>query len=404
MEDVSLLKNLKHWLQWPQQPWYPACEWVWFTVFLTGFYIVPNEPMQRVLFYAAIPLTAPAVWRIRHVFFASLPGCLLTAFLAWSTLSVLWSPPHHNIFDFGRKALCIFYFALQCTAFGWANPKKWRTLLLQQQIIAGVIALGLAVWFLLSTTDTARFVGLGEHANSNYTAGILGAVALAGIAAIFDSQQPRAKILFLCQIPLLYLLVLTGSRAALCSYLSGVILCVALQTFRLRHKARHTWAALLGILAVLATLLASRGTQWLSNEIARGDTYRLLIWRTNWHYICQHPWFGYGAATVEHITANGAVIGLHAHNIFLAQWFYSGILGVSLWTGIVLTLGYKAWRVWQLEGQLLPLACMWFLFVLTSTDMGWLIVEPQALWFYCWLIVGIILSYPSPCPERAITA
>ena len=398
------MKIIQNWLQWPAQPWYSTCEWVWLSLFLTGFCILPNEWPQRFLFYAAIPLTFPLVWRAKHLLVHNSAGLCILAFLLWSTLSLIWSGNAMHLPDYGRKVCCILYFLLICLGFGQQGIQAWRTLMVQHCIIASVVAVILITYLQSPATLEQCLFGLGAHANANYTADVFGFFALVGFAATLDTQSKRFTGALLCQMPILYLLLLTGSRAALCSYISGLSLCLFIQFFRARQNVLSYVLILGGLLVTFAVFLVLFNPHWLKDELARGDTHRLLIWRTNLEYIHAHPWRGYGATTVEQISVNGNIIGRHAHNVLLAQWFYSGIIGAIVWAGVMGTLAYQAYQVWRKTGQLTPAMGLWFFTGISMVDVGWLVVEPQALWVYTWLMAGLVMSYYTmvfgPAPYR----
>lgn len=382
---------------------------IWCGVFCAGFFILPGEWTQRALFYGGLPLTLPGVVAVARSLRASLMARVLAAFLLFSAVSALWSDHWLTVGDQARKAACIAYFLAICCAVGSDGPERWRWLLRGVQGFAAVAAAVLAADYLWHCLECGRFIGYGRFANANYTASVTGAVALLGLTSVLSAPGGSALMMLACQIPIGFLLVLTGGRAALLAYVSGVMLSVILITLRIKAaptsevstskaptskaRARRAILAAVGCVALIGAATAWRGQAWLTSEIERGDTYRLQIWAANLSRVARRPWFGYGSTTPDPFAVNGTVVGFHAHNLFLAQAFYGGVFGLLLWLSVFMLAARVAYRAWRENGDVLPLVCLWFLFAVGMVDIGPVVVEIQAIWLYVWTILGIILSY-----------
>lgn len=392
------LPVLQRWLAVAEAEQYRRALAVWFGVFCVGFFVLPGEWPQRVLFYGGLPLTLPGVVAVARPLMASPMARALAAFLVFSALSALWSDRWLTVGDQTRRALFIAYFLAVCCAVGRDGPERWHLLFRGVQVFAALAAASLAVDYLWHCRGCERLVGLGRHANSNYTASVTCAIALLGLTSTVSMRGRGALPMLACQIPIGLLLVLTGSRAALLAYIGGVALSVALLAIRSRSAltmavlARRASLAAVGCIA-LAGVVAWQGQAWLIAEIERGDTYRLQIWAANLSRIVQRPWFGHGSTSPDTFAVNGVVLGIHAHNLFLAQAFYGGIVGLLLWLSVFVLAARAAVAAWRAGGDILPLVCLWFLFAVGMVDIGPVVVDVQAIWLYVWAILGIVLSY-----------
>jgi O-antigen ligase len=392
------LPALERWLALAETEPYRRVLAVWFGVFCAGFFVLPGEWPQRVLFYGGLPLTLPGVVAVARPLMASPMARALAAFLLFSALSALWSDRWLTVGDQTRRALCIGYFLAVCCAVGRDGSERWHSLFRAVQVFAAVAAVWLAVDYLWHCRGCERLVGLGRHANSNYTATVTGAIALLGLTSTVPMRGRGALPMLACQIPIAVLLVLTGSRAALLAYVGGFALSVALLAIRSRTTltlavlARRASLAAIGCVALVG-VVAWQGQAWLIAEIGRGDTYRLQIWATNLSRIMQRPWFGHGSTSSDTFAVNGTVLGIHAHNLFLAQAFYGGIVGLALWLSVFVLAAWAAVVAWRAGGDVLPLVCLWFLFAVGMVDIGPVVVDVQAIWLYVWAILGIVLSY-----------
>jgi O-antigen ligase len=358
---------------------------------------MPAGWSQRVLFYGGLPLTIPGVVAIARPLLASKLARALAAFLLFSAMSALWSYRWLTVGDQARKALCIAYFLGVCSAIGYYG--YWRWLLRGVQVFAAVAAALLAGDYLWHCVECSRYVGYGRFANANYTASVTGAVALLGLTAALSTPGSGLLLMLVCQIPIGFLLVLTGSRAALLAYLGGVVLSVALINVRNRGVAasaalgRRALLAAVACIALICGALAWRGTAWIGAEIGRGDNHRLQIWAANLARIGQRPWLGYGSTAPDPFAEDGTVVGYHAHNLFLAQAFYGGVVGLLLWVSVFVLAARAAFTAWRETGDVLPLVGLWFLFAVGMVDIGPVVVDIQAIWLYVWVILGIVLSY-----------
>jgi O-antigen ligase len=366
---------------------------VWLGVFIAGFFVLPAEWPQRLLFYGGIPLTLPAAVAAARIMWISPLARVLAVFLGYSAISAVWSDNWLTVGDQTRKAACIAYFLTVCCAVGQGGPARWRWLLRGVSVFAAVAAVALAAGFLSDCTGCDRFTGYGRFANANYTASVTGSVALMALASVLSTPGRLRWNLLACQIPIVFLLLLTGSRAALLAYLGGAVLAGVLLGLRQPARARQTVLAILACLAMVAAAAAFQGPDWIVAEFGRGDTFRLQIWATNLERVAERPWFGHGSTAQDRFAIGDQVLGYHAHNLFLAQAFYGGIPGALLMLAVFVLAARAAMRAWWQSGDVLPSVILFFLFAVGMVDMGPVIVGIEAIWLYVWVTLGIVLSY-----------
>lgn len=367
---------------------------LWLAAFCAGFFVLPADWPQSVLFFGGLPLTLPAAFVGFRLLWPVPLGRALLAFLAYSALSALWSDNWLSVGDQARKAACIAYFLTLCCAVGQGGGARWRWVLRAVLLFAAPAAIVLAADFLLNCPGCERFVGHGRFANANYTASVTGATGLMTLAAVLSQPGRLRWGLLACQIPIVFLLLLTGSRAALLAYLCGAVLAGLLLSWRRpMERARRAALAVLAVLAMVAAAVAWQGPEWIAAELGRGDTFRLQIWATNLDRVAERPWFGHGSTAQDRFSIGDQVLGYHAHNLFLAQAFYGGIPGLLLWLGVFALAGQAAARAWRQTGDVLPPVALFFLFAVGLVDIGPVTVGIEAIWFYVWLTLGIVLAY-----------
>jgi len=378
---------------------------IWLGVFCAGFCLLPAEWEQRWLFYIGIPLSLPAVIAAAR---RSAGGPLfwtMTAFLLLSGVSALWSDNWLTVGDELRRAFWIEYFLLTCCSIGATGMPWLRTALRAVLLFAAVVALLTVVDFFVRGPDGLRLGGYGAHAKSTWTAMIAGAIGLIGLSAGMTRSRAPALLLLLSQVPICALLIATGSRGPLPSYLACLVLSAILI---LRSAGRRQAMLLLGTVAacclVASAALAALGREWLEAQIGRGDSERLILWKANLLRIAQRPWFGHGATALDRVTMSTGEIGTHAHNLFISQAFYVGLFGLALWFGVFFFALRTGVRVLRERGELLPLIPVVFLLLIGTVDIGSVVVDVQPEWLFVWVVLGISLAYDTELRLRARTS
>ena len=367
--------------------------------------VLPAEAAQRWLFYIGIPICLPAVLHAwRHLARGPLVWSI-AAFLGYSAISALWSDNWMTIGDELRRAFWIGYFLLTCRAIGDFGLPRLRGALRAVLVFAAVMALFEAADFVFACHDCSRLTGLGDHAKSTWTGMITGAIALLGLSATLYGPGVPPLGLLLCQAPLCAQLIATGSRGAVLGYIASSLFGVALaRRWSGPHQTRRALATVLGCLGLAAASVAVLGRGWLRSEIARGDSFRFQLWSVNLHRIAHRPWFGHGATTRDLVaTADGSII-THAHNLFLAQTFYGGVVGCALWVAVLVFALRTGWLTLRSSGELVPLLPLAFLLVICEFDIGPVIVDVQPEWLFVWVVLGVALAYDVDLRRRAITS
>jgi O-antigen ligase len=388
--------------EWPRSSAFQTASTLWFAAFCAGFSLLPGEASQRLLFYGFVPFALPAVALAAGRVWRSPLAWAIAAFLVYMAASALWSVHWLSVGDAARKSFWIGFFLVLCAL---RPPDTWRPVVLATLLFAAGVAIWSMADFLPTCSEGVRFTGYGQHANSNYTAMVAGMVGLLGLSATLSARGGPSVVLLAAQAPVSGLLAVTGSRAALYSYLAGLGLSVLLVILPGTFRGVGRVVAMLAVcLAVGLFTVQDRcvvhqpgaaqegGMGWLTAQLARGDKFRILIWTENLHRVAQRPVFGYGVTTPDEVFLDGERVGTHAHDMFLAQAFYGGVTGLLLWAGVLVLALRVAWKRWRAGGDTTLVAALLFLFLVGLVDVGPVLVDVQAIWFYVWLPLGIALS------------
>lgn len=147
------------------------------------------------------------------------------------------------------------------------------------------------------------------------------------------------------------LLTLVFVAPLLLSFSRTAILALLLTAcwYYLRRRSTRAAMGFAGSVVLLAGLiLTDNGSEWLSN-ISRSETVsiRLWGWVATWREISDHIWLGFGLRSPLQVDWSGTPFAdapvpfLHPHNLVLAVWYDSGLVGIGLMLALVLVLRQK---------------------------------------------------------------
>ena len=177
-------------------------------------------------------------------------------------------------------------------------------------------------------------------------------------------------------------IILTGSRGPLLTSLYVA----AIAALLIRNRRTKLLFALIGLTGLIFIAI---NPNLLHALLERGASYRPEIWAKAWPKIIDSWIFGYGIATSPKLILDNQLEMEHYHNIFLATWFYGGIIGVLILTiMVIMTIvqGLRAPSAWPwLAAFVSSLLCL-------LTNGNRLVYNLRPEWFYFWLPFAMILA------------
>ncbi|OQY17543.1 MAG: hypothetical protein B6I36_08855 [Desulfobacteraceae bacterium 4572_35.1] len=174
--------------------------------------------------------------------------------------------------------------------------------------------------------------------------------------------------------------LLSFSRGALFSTATAYFVLLLL------YLNRKSWI-LLFITCLLLTITTYLFVPQLESEWVRGFSGRGAIW-INWFEHLSEFWlFGSGAGT--DLIYRGYK---HAHSLYLQLWYEYGVVGISFFTLLLVSLLKKGWRCRTQPLAKLGLALLVFAMVSMISDIYAIIHRPSPFWVVVWFPVGLLLG------------
>ncbi len=366
-------------------------------VLMLGFVLSPKTIVLDVLFVMFILLPFPWVAKVlyqktevfKHPLFL-----FMVLFFAYYALSAAWTPQAYVSTEWFKPLVYGILILMFCSALAFMNLNSPQLFdkMLTWLIYAAAFAALLSIlnWYNYSDGKFGtRLRGITRAHQSIQGAACFGLVFLLTLVKMHGPIPRLQKMLFaLCAFVCFAFVVLAQTRGILVAMAGGTLI-----LFIVRREIKPLIYLLL--LALLVIGLSFFWLDWsvLLERLSRSMPYRMEAWLTLFFKSLDAPWFGHGALYTQVITISNSVLP-HAHNVYLGTFFLSGLVGLCLYSIMVLCALYYAFMNRAHDTYLFALIGVIFSGIAMLTDVGTVIIGISDLWFYLWFPIGIILSTP----------
>lgn len=370
---------------------------VTYTLFLVGFYVVPNA-VDLYKFYIATVffpglLLLPSVLRQSRRSFIWLT---LVAYLGYMLASSLWSEDFSAamLWQHVRYTLYILSFIL-LTLYFFMRDRLLPEAILHGLTLAVILAATISILYfeqvtMLPALTEKRLVGLGITENPNPSAFIYG---FFGVVALDYARrhwgEKLAYVYAAGAIIIAVFVILTQSNTSLLALSAGSTL-----LFLVDH--RRAWPALVtGLLLGLATAIYLAWSLGLtSTAIDIGFVRRLPIWQHILEQWQDAPIFGHGYQKVIMLEDNGEPsIMSYAHSTFLSTLRDGGLVGLALLLLVYFFALRAALKMAFTDDRALYLCLFVFGLVCVLVDTDQIVTRPRELWIILWLPMACLMAY-----------
>ncbi|WAJ38170.1 O-antigen ligase family protein [Pseudomonas sp. GOM7] len=354
-------------------------------LFLTGMFWVGDRSLYHKLYYASLAfptLVVLATCTARFTFLRREPLFLLVLiFSAYVILSLAWAV---GKIDFSKIKHPLYIVMLILAVAALAEHDMRR--LIQVVGLAGVAAalsavITMILYFKVSGPPS-RLEGFGALYNPLLTSHVYGFFAALWLAAFMSSSRVWAGKLIMLM-TLVLLLFFTGSRTPFMALGVCFVWLVVMVADR-----RIVW------LLMLAAISTGLGLWFFGAELlARGLSYRPLIWAETWRQIMPALWFGHGYDTSIDIFVPGLNRLLaDPHNLTLGVIYQTGLFGGLMWLAIYLYGFLQSWKMRRSGLVLISSTLLMYGFVAGMTEGSSFMSRPKEHWFLIWIPIAIHLA------------
>lgn len=289
-------------------------------------------------------------------------------FVLWNAASYLWSLDGER--TFGRISTWFQLAVLVTIVWDVLRTNPQLRVAMQAYVLGACLAVGSAIHNYLNeiTFVYGRYSAMGFHGGS------LGLIVAFGIPMAWyltfaksddSSLVSRLRPINIAYLPVAFAgIALTGSRGAMLAALPSLLF--VLGTFgRLKPRMRVLFllVTLVGLYHAHQLILPAASYERLGTTYSEltggGDlTGRVGLWKAAADMFAEHPLFGVGSGAFK----TSVDLGQEAHNAFLSVLVELGIVGLLLFSTVLLIVLYDALRMPRLEAFLaVSLLASWFI-------------------------------------------
>jgi len=301
---------------------------------------------------AALFLLPVALWRERWPMRGALPWLLL-GWLVWLPASLVWSQSPGLSLPQAAVLLCL--------PLGWlaglALHRRGQLSSLLEYGLPALLAM-LLLWGLLQGPNTFTAKPQGPFNDPNTYAAVLNLLLLPVLARYLACDLARQAAWWRTgQLALLagaaLVALLTASRGASLALLLVLPPLLWLARAQPDFKRKLALLATVAACTYLAAYFISGGAnvgQRLVNTVSGGDPSRLMLLKSAWLMIQDHPWLGTGLGSFRLLYPRyrypdeAGTAGGWVHNDYLQLWLEAGLPMLLLMLGLA---AWVAWRMWR---------------------------------------------------------
>ncbi|WP_256574118.1 O-antigen ligase [Pseudomonas sp. M30-35] len=363
-----------------QQYWIP----LGYIVLLTGLIWVPNTSLYTKLYYGlfAFPALLGLILKpqyIKQLLSEPIVVCFVL-FSAWLLLSLIWSLSDSSAASVAKRPVYVLMLFVGCAMMACKDEQLLLKALWLSAVIMAVGAVINLIHFLPNASSGARLIGTGAMRNPLLSSHVFGFFCTYWLAFWVTQQGRLSRYSFILALPLLAVLVETGSRTPLMALFAVTI-----------------WLMLIsgkkGLYLFSAVCLAGLALYFFlpSSLMSRGFSYRPEIWQQALSIAQEKLWLGHGYQSEFMFTAGGRKLE-DPHNVELAVMLDTGLIGLALWLAMYAALLRKTIELRHNKTIQLVSALVCYGVFAGLTEGSAFLSRPNENWFLTWIPVALVAA------------
>ena len=362
-----------------------------YIIFLTGFYISPNNHLHRNFYYLFVLLPFLISIDLRNILNCARSTLfkLSFIFLSYFLISMSWTDTPvsgEEVYDIIRYFFMLICFILVTISISVNSNQFFDKIKFWLCLIGPVAAIiFMMVFYAAHNFPYARVAGPFDYTtNPNSAAMFFGFIGILAFHSALLAKFGRHKIFYWCSFLVLFIyILLSQSRGPTFAFIVCLILGFA---FEKRWKE-------IGIIIAFSIgflCLIEFGDTGIRSFFGRGIGIRKDLWLETLNRISQAPLLGEGYFT--DVNTRIGKLALSPHNLLLLVTLKSGIVGGGL-LGILFLASFKhGYANFTVSANWIYICLIVFFFICMSVDSVHLLHKPSLGWVIFWLPVSLLAA------------
>lgn len=366
------------------------CLWIipiGFFLLLCDLFFLPGRPQHHKLYYAlfSIPTLIAICLRPRELRDLLHEPLILSflAFLAWSLISLFWSPLDESIGGLIKPPLHTLMLFIGCVLLVRYRSEYLQPLFFGAAVVALIASLFNLYAFAKAYSPDLRMIGAGAFDNPLLSSHVFGFFCIYWLSLSMTCKRRAVLWLSIPALIVMFTAVMaTGSRTPLVALaLATLWLCFVCWN-------RRSLFVLIGT-AICAAIVVFEFSGIIT---ARGGSYRFELWKLALEQIAHHPWIGKGLNASLSLDVGVGYLLEEPHSFALGVLYYVGIIGFIPWLFMQAWALLSAWR--QRAHPLFIIASTWLVFGMGAglTEGGGILSRPKEHWYLLVIPLALIAA------------
>ncbi len=358
-----------------------------------GYFLLENGSANSFSTYLITLTLLPLLVLRKQTSFINLPLLSLIAVcLIYLAVSVLWSDSGESVPRHFGYALLIISFCASIPisiAYFPSFLSRMVSLIVMAAFVSGVYSIYLH--FALpeyQPLPEQRMYAMGRLRNPVIGALSYGFAMTMAIYMLFTESSRSVKIAYLGAILIFTTaILLTGSRGVYLALTASTSMAILLRYPS--NRKLQTLGVITTVLIFFAIAVLFLGPELL---FKRALSFRPEIWSEFMSRTIEgNVWVGMGMSANSEFLMPELLIQ-HPHSAFIATFYYGGVVGLSLYLGLVLISICALNELNSTNVQLLSAMLLTFGITATALDGNEILTKVNYLWFLIWFPIGLSLT------------